>query len=181
MHSLHLTTRTRKQRKQEREFAYDSIVFLQGKERIDSVLLKAMAAPPPQQLGDSQLLLSRLQDARPRRWRFTSLLILSILEVPCDVFAWTFLMPMCIMAFATLPNLKAVSADAMMSAGIWMLLNSIFDTVTRLGCCVLTVLHLRWGRFQAGRTQVRLRHSVLRAIPAAYSQTRTKLAQNCVF
>jgi hypothetical protein len=114
-----------------------------------------MAAQPPQQLGGSQLLLSRLQDARPRRWHFTSLLVISILELPCDVLAWMYMMPMCIFAVATLPDLRAVSADAMMSACIWMLLNSILDTVTRLGCCILTVLHQRCGWFRSGRRQVR--------------------------
>jgi hypothetical protein len=112
-----------------------------------------MAAPPPSQLHDSELLLSRRRAAEPRRWHFIALLVMSSIEIFCDTCA-PYVMLKALYAFELPGSNPQGSDNIMIQAFIWMLVNLVLHTMSRLGCCVLTSVHLTGGRFRTVEKQV---------------------------
>jgi uncharacterized membrane protein YbhN (UPF0104 family) len=111
-----------------------------------------MAAPPPSQPHDSELLLSRPRAALPRRGHFIALLVMSSIEVLCDTCApYTMLVALTTFIDSTQSQ---VSTNIMWSAFVWVLVNLVLHTMSRLGCCVLTSVHLTQGRFWTVEKQV---------------------------
>jgi hypothetical protein len=137
-------------------------------EHVPSVELEgtpAMAASPPSQLHDSELLLSRPRAALPRRWHFISLLAMSSIEILCDAGApYVMFMALIGILFPGGQDPPEGSGNIMSLAYIWVLVNLVLHAMSRLVCCVLTGVHLTQGRF--GTVQKQVWHSAL-SLPSA--------------
>jgi hypothetical protein len=119
----------------------------------------AMAASPPSQLHDSELLLSRPRAALPRRWHFIALLVMSSIEILCDAGA-PFVMFVALIGILFPGNQDLPEGgNIMFWAYIWVLVNLVLHAMSRLVCCVLTGVHLTQGSF--GTVQKQVWHSAL--------------------
>jgi hypothetical protein len=112
-----------------------------------------MAAQPPSRLHELELLLSRRRPAVPRRWHFKALLIMCSIEILCDTCAPEGMF-LALTFFSFPDSAPQGSANIMKTAYNWMLVNLVLHTMSRLGCCVLTSVHLTQGRFRTIEKQV---------------------------